>query len=231
MLSITQGGGSWQTVTGAIVEFTTQSASPIRLTAELEPIQSGTGDPSPENIRPISGHTGADVYVKSAYDASATPTTTITFPQAAGTVYGGTLTVNEDGTGVLTVLKAYALLNNPDGWATSSGTQDFSYDYAVPSRKYYSNSFTGLLCSAYPASTSFTAYCRWTSSTSRHFGIKDSTKTLDDIKAMASANQIAICYDIDPVEYSMTASQINTLQGTNVVWVDDSDEITVEFLK
>jgi len=57
-------GGSaptYQTITGKIVSFLTQRIAPLKIEATLAPIQSGTGDPSPENIRPISGHTGADV--------------------------------------------------------------------------------------------------------------------------------------------------------------------------
>ena len=54
---------AYQSVTGKIVSFLTQRAAPLKIEADLEPIQSGSGDPSPENIRPISGHTGAAVYV------------------------------------------------------------------------------------------------------------------------------------------------------------------------
>ena len=59
------GGGSdpLNTFTGAIVRFLAKKAKPIvKLEANFTPIQSGTGDPSPENIRPISGHTGCDVW-------------------------------------------------------------------------------------------------------------------------------------------------------------------------
>lgn len=57
-------GGSdpLNTFTGAIVRFLAKRAKPIvKLTANFTPIQGGTGDPSPTNIRPISGHTGCEV--------------------------------------------------------------------------------------------------------------------------------------------------------------------------
>lgn len=42
--------------TGDVVQFQTGRSVPIRkLEVSLEPVQSGTGDPSPENVRPISG--------------------------------------------------------------------------------------------------------------------------------------------------------------------------------
>lgn len=51
-----------QTETGEIVTFETVAESPITsASVSLSPIQSGSGDPSPTNIRPISGHTGADL--------------------------------------------------------------------------------------------------------------------------------------------------------------------------
>ena len=56
------GGAAWRTLTGAIVSFIASKAKPINsLTVTLEPQQEGTGDPSPTNIRPITGWTGAKV--------------------------------------------------------------------------------------------------------------------------------------------------------------------------
>ena len=61
------------TASGAIASFPDGAAMPMEsLTVELEPIQEGTGDPSPDNIRPISGResvtvvrTGINVFDKS----------------------------------------------------------------------------------------------------------------------------------------------------------------------
>lgn len=48
---------------GSIVNFISQTTLPItKLIANIEPIQSGSGDPSPDNIRPISGWTGCNVW-------------------------------------------------------------------------------------------------------------------------------------------------------------------------
>jgi hypothetical protein len=47
---------------GSIASFADGSASPVTaLSVSIEPVQAGTGDPSPTNIRPISGHTSATV--------------------------------------------------------------------------------------------------------------------------------------------------------------------------
>lgn len=54
-----------ETETGSIASFTDGADGvPVKdLTVAIEPVQSGSGDPSPENIRPISGWTGANVTV------------------------------------------------------------------------------------------------------------------------------------------------------------------------
>ena len=50
------------TATGNPLSFVTDLAKPLsRLAASFLPVQSGTGDPSPENVRPISGWSGVTV--------------------------------------------------------------------------------------------------------------------------------------------------------------------------
>lgn len=53
-----------KTVTGAVVTVTDALAEPaVDLVVTIAPVQSGTGTPSPANVRPISGWTGANIYV------------------------------------------------------------------------------------------------------------------------------------------------------------------------
>ena len=48
---------------GDIVEFDTPSARKLKeLTIYLEPFQEGTGDPAPDNVRPIHGYTGTSAW-------------------------------------------------------------------------------------------------------------------------------------------------------------------------
>ena len=54
--------GIEKTVSGKIVHILDALAKPIKkLVAEINPVQSGSGDPSPENVRPITGRTGVSV--------------------------------------------------------------------------------------------------------------------------------------------------------------------------
>ena len=62
--AISGGGASaiWKTVSGTLIHITDALASPMqKCEVTLEPIQAGSGDPSPTNVRPITGWTGAKV--------------------------------------------------------------------------------------------------------------------------------------------------------------------------
>ena len=72
----------------------------LSLLVNMEPIQSGAGTPSPDNVRPISGRTGLSIYVSPTPNAADATTYAVDWTTPAGTVYGGTLDVV---TGVLTV--------------------------------------------------------------------------------------------------------------------------------
>lgn len=51
------------TTPAGIANFSTDLISPLKsCKVEFSPVQSGSGDPSPDNVRPISGWTGCNVY-------------------------------------------------------------------------------------------------------------------------------------------------------------------------
>ena len=51
-----------RTISGSIVSIPDGMSAPaIDVSVEIEPVQAGSGDPSPENVRPISGWTGCKV--------------------------------------------------------------------------------------------------------------------------------------------------------------------------
>ncbi|MBQ1469438.1 MAG: hypothetical protein IIZ29_01130, partial [Schwartzia sp.] len=76
-------------VSGSIASFP-DGADGIPLKScivQVEPVQEGSGDPSPDNVRPITGWTGC-VISHSGADTSNPTTYPITFPSEAGIVYG-----------------------------------------------------------------------------------------------------------------------------------------------
>jgi len=82
-----------ETASGAIASFADGADDiPVAdLTVQIEPVQSGSGDPSPTNVRPISGWTGANI-TKAGKNLMPYP-----YSNSSGTVNGITYTVNADG--------------------------------------------------------------------------------------------------------------------------------------
>lgn len=95
------------TASGSIASFEDGAEDvPVKsLSVTIEPVQSGTGDPSPSNIRPISGHTQA-VVTRTGEGGADSEQYTISLD---GTRYGGTLDVTN---GVLTLTHGYADLGS-----------------------------------------------------------------------------------------------------------------------
>ena len=93
-------------IPGAIVSFETDSEKTFtELTANIVPQQSGSGTPSPDNIRPISGWTEVTVFVSPTEDEEDATTHTTSLGR---TVYGGTVDVVS---GVLNAYPYYASYN------------------------------------------------------------------------------------------------------------------------
>lgn len=106
--------------TGEIATITDGTALLMTsLKVGIEPVQEGSGDPSPENIRPISGWTAANVIVSPTTSAEDGTTYNVQFTDGDNplTVYGGTLDVTS---GLLTVTDAYITSYNgetlPSTW-------------------------------------------------------------------------------------------------------------------
>ena len=133
---------------GEIVSFETDSENVFsKLQVDLEPIQEGSGNPSPSNVRPIRGHSGVTVYDSPTQNAedgesysvdfnvSLTPTSTDTTPylfKAVGDVYGdrledkivgGTVAWNQIMPNIPTETQSgVTITNNGDGSYTLNGT-------------------------------------------------------------------------------------------------------------
>lgn len=189
----------------------------------IEPVQSGSGDPSPSNVRPISGWTGANIYVSPTDDPADGRTYSVTFPAAAGTVYGGTLDVTA---GTLTVTYGFRQLSatvmNQYG-TTSKG---------MPYARFVTTSDVAesgdIYCDRYTctrgAGTTFSAI-RVTSSGATY--IYDNRFT-DETTAqqILDAEKPVLIYPLEtPVVYQLTPQQITTLSGTNNIWADTGDII------
>ena len=201
------------------------------------------------NECPISGHSGADIYVEDEYDATADPTVQITF---GSTVYGGKLTVNEDGSGEVTVDRAMVTLDgssNPQaesygGTANSAVTR---YTLAAYAKAVSSGSIVPNVISNYLKATQAgkaggianwkndsTAVNTITTSQNGQYiaiAINDaSISSRETLNVYLASNPLTVVYELaTPITITLSPGQVNALLGNNTVWVGDSDNISVTY--
>ena len=208
------------TVGGSGIDIT----KPLTLRIYAQPY---TGDEASE-ITGVMISFGTDT----DYHAYQGNTYAIDWTDEAGTVYGGKLTVNEDGSAEIKGTEVYALLNDADEWYEVASNPKFRCSTDLSDRKKYNNSYDGLvLCSYIQINVSeYTNTGRWVGASSNNFGIESSALTLAQIKQDATAGKIAIVYELaTPITIPLTAQQVITaLQGYNNVWADCGD-VTVTF--
>lgn len=170
------------------------------------------------------------------YEPYVAATYPITIPTAAGTVYGGTLTVNSDGSGTLTVDMATVDLGTLN-WSVVTGNNyaTFSclkelFDAA------YSASTPNILCSIYKPDANNTVSPTgdnyiWLNP-QKIIRIKDTAKvgmTANEFKT-AMAGQTLVYTLATPTTYALSAVQVATmLNGVNNIWTDAAGTLTTEY--
>ena len=153
----------------------------------------------------------------STYEPYSGTTLPIAFPQSAGTVYGGTLTVNKDGSGELVVDKGL--------WTKNTSTMNNNEN--VPGWKWAG--IAELIGTGYNASFNATMNIG-TKYSANTIGSNDILfldklfygKTQTEWQALAMDVQIVVVL-ATPVTYSLTPGQVNTLLGVNNIWADCGD--------
>ena len=203
-------------------------ASLVKCIVEIEATQSGSGTPSPSNIRPISGHTDVTVTVASTSGGSGEDTTV----SLGRTVYGGTFDVT---TGELTVDKAIVNLGTLS-WTNNSGrfsTGDLVNNIAPIDSL---SSIPDFICTAFKAESFYDAGAE-------RDGIAEHTnKTVviycDIYKAKTGTefanlmNGINLVYPLaTPQTYNLTPTQVLTLLGQNYVSHDGGGTISLVYIK
>ena len=198
------------------------------LTVDIIPDQSGSGDPAPDNVRPISGWTGADITVSPTLDPLDGTTYTCSWYDEAGVVYGGTL---DETAGKLSVTMKLVDLGNLSWSKGSASTQqygNYNYFYATPSPAKAANA--NFICSQYkPVDKNRNAlnnneigvYNR-NASGYLQICIRDDAHSGDTAAAFKTAmSGVKLVYELaTPVEYDLTQIQINALLGVNNIWAD-----------
>ena len=223
------GSGDTETVTGDTIQIDNPEGNleVQSLSVSLAPTQSGTGTPSPDNIRPISGYDTVDVIVSPTTSALDGQTYTTTLPD---TVYIGTL---DTVSGELTVNYGHATLDgsSDEGWTAYAAYNGFLAtgiaDMKSGVRQY---GLCDQLAMSTSTSTSQTNAC-WFGAYSKYFfaiGVYDTiANTVDGFKTYLSSKPMNIVYPLEtPQTYSLTPQDIELLLGTNNVWSDGTITVT-----
>lgn len=212
------------TASGAIASFVPDSTIPdlLGVSVDIEPVQAGSGDPSPDNVRPISGWDSVDI-MHSGVDTSDPTTYTITLGQ---TVYGGTLDVTN---GTLTVDRAMVDLGTLS-WAHGGGSPDITWrtnDLGSIAKLPNSNSNpVGAICSMCKEVSYNSAY----DGNIGTFGFASTGRLLMCTGDEHNSPSGQLVYPLaTPIEITLDPVTISAIAGqTNNVWADAGD-VSVEF--
>ena len=221
----------YDTASGDIASFPDGADGlPVKdLTVGIEPVQSGTGDPSPTNVRPISGWTGCNISHSGA-DTSDPTVIPISWQSSAGTVYGGTLDVT---TGVLTVEKEYVEYDgsNDESWFKYNTGSSSGFAMGLPgaasggAAKFISNYLSYI-----PAEYTWGSYDGWFSNDGVNLitGVKSVT-TVENWKSYLQNSPLAFVKPLaTPQTYQLAPEEVTTLLGQNNIWADCGPS-TVEY--
>ena len=234
-----------ETVTGAIASFPDGADDiPVAdLVVNIEPVQSGSGDPSPDNIRPITGWTGVTISHSGA-DTSNPETISISWQSEAGTVYGGTIDV---ATGLLTVDRVKITFDGTQTVGSANWrpmTNSVGWLYAPNQTPGIDNTkITNDNFSTYKLISDTLKFARYSGTDniyttdapaisivgSIYFGIAmrvndTSLTTATAINAWLALHPVTVVYPLaTPQTYQLTPQQLKTLYGTNNVWADTGD--------
>ena len=210
------------TASGSIASFPDGAEGlPVKsLVVNIEPVQAGTGDPSPDNVRPITGWTGANVTVSPTLDPQDGTTIPITWQTEAGTVYGGTdEVVSGSGKKTMEIVDLGTL--NWDMYTSASNIPVF-YAHIDDMRISGVNS---ALCSILKPTDWQTLTARTENTICPHPSLAIVYAATSDYTDAATfkaamAGQTYVYPLATPTDFSTTPTQIDTLLGQNNIFAD-----------
>lgn len=199
----------------------------LSLLVTIEPIQSGAGDPSPDNVRPISGRKGLTIYVSPTPNVADATTYAVDWTSEAGTVYGGTLDVVS---GLLTVDRAMVDLGERNYTKGSRNTDNTGYVFHFRDTSFKNRG--ELISSQFkevfniPNWESLPVNCCNSANGSYIVFCADYPDAATFKTAMSG---VQLCYELaTPIMYQLTGTDIVTLVGDNYIWSDSGDVTITE---
>lgn len=200
---------------------------PIKsLTVNMLPIQSGSGTPSVDNVRPISGWRSITV----SHSGDTTETVTVTIPTDPGIVYGGTLDVIS---GLLTVTHRLITFDGSESWnAYGSGFRRSMGAFPGLGTQYSDKDVANWLSPApnghNPVSTTSAVANTFLIGTQANLNVPSAT-TVAELQQLLSSEPLQVAYVLaTPMTYQCDPTEISTVLGDNTIWSNAGD-VTVEY--
>lgn len=225
------------TASGTIATFTDGSDLPmLSCVANIEAVQSGSGDPSPTNIRPISGWAGCNLTVA---DAQTSPTVSNVYNvkwSSQGTIYGGYVDLCS---GVLTVTHTSIDLGTLT-WIARSAQSDFRMRAQVtPIHKIIENdAILSGKCETYALISAYETYTKVMGlsgdNTGNYIFVYDENyNTSESASAFKTAmDGVQLVYELaTPTTYQLSAQQVKSLLGANNIFADCGSMKNVTYVR
>ena len=158
----------------------------------------------------------------------------ISWQSEAGTVYGGTLTVNKDGSGTLVVDRACDRVSPSLTWnygKTSSDRKGYCYCPSITIKRDYSK----LICSHFKtvsavADVGITISGGLSTGQIQFYVDALGIESASEFVTFLTNNEVYYTYALStPVTYTLTAEQVKTLLGVNNIWADTGDILSVDY--
>jgi hypothetical protein len=221
----------YDTVSGAVAGFETNTAHALRkLIVDIRCQQSGDGDPSPENVRPIVGYNGLTLK-HSGEDTTDYTSLSVSWQSAAGPVYMGRLNVLA---GELTVEWKGVTVGDYN-WTYQSTYQRFRATISdiVETGKTRN---TTLYCSAFLPIDDERAIGNvpdnsvYSGGTDTHYVYIHNSDYTSGSDFKTAFGSVQIVYPLrEALTYQLTAQEVETLVGENNLWADTGDILTCEY--
>lgn len=222
-LKLSGGSGVITTATGNPVSIVTNKAqNALDLQIAFSPKQSGSGTPSPDNIRPIVPWTSLTL-TKNGTDTSYL---------LGGSYYGGTLDVV---TGELTVTHAIKTYKGSSGevWNYSERGGNRRVFIVLDEAKASATDFWANIASGGADSSYPDPWKMRTNSNTRPsliIGVDNTISSADDWKALLANTNMIVVYPLaEPITVSLTPAEVALLAGNNTL-ATDGDSLSVTYM-
>lgn len=195
--------------------------------ADINFTQSGSGDPSPSNIRPISGKTGLTLSVY-GNDENNPDTYNVTWETEAGTVYSGYVDIV---TGTLTI-NAKLLTATDDGewrYDVAGG----SYGYVYYRQITIGTDSTKMRCNIAPVIINMTdlGYARSGTGLIQLYVNAIGITSLAEWKTYVRNHTVQFLYPLpENITYQIPQTEVKQLIGTNNVASDSGTNVSVSYI-